>query len=88
MLFRLFSRKSTLDKRHIEALSRVQDDLVDLIERFNRLSMQHQKLSGRFYARFGTGDAPEAGQIPELRSKDDLRRLAGITAGRPANHRG
>lgn len=62
-------------------------ELVELREEHHKLELMHQKLSGRFYSRFGKGEGDSSPPY-QVGSKDDLRRLAGITAGRPAIHRG
>jgi len=61
--------------------------LVKADEQLKALRMQHEKLSGRFYSRFGAGDVPTQPDNVRPMSRDELRRAAGIRAGQPAPHK-
>ena len=70
-----------------ERVKQLELALDDLQHDQRRLAEQHLKLSGRYYARFGKG-LDESGTLPAApQTKDELRRLAGIVAGRPTPHR-
>jgi len=70
-----------------ERLRLAENQLADLAEEANRLKTALYKLSGRYYARFGTGDVPTQQPDSHLSAKDQLRKQLGIVAGRPAPHK-
>lgn len=83
----MFSRNKVLKPSESKRLEQLELDFDDLKREFDRVAIQHQTLQGRFYARFGKGDIETQGPSKEVRSKDDLRRMAGLRAGRPAPHK-
>lgn len=85
-IFRFF-KGQPIPVRILERVKQLEIELVELREEHHKLELMHQKLSGRFYSRFGKGEGDSTAPL-QISSKNDLRRLAGITAGRPAIHRG
>lgn len=76
----------------LQRLEQLEFSFHELQHEHSVLAERFQKLSGRYYRRFGKGDEEPAttpqGSLPLGTSKDELRRAAGIVAGRPAPHRG
>jgi len=90
-----FSRKKHANIEPTTLLQRVKDlEMVfdHLDDRYKRLDIQFQKLSGRYYRRFGTGDSDPAatpeGPTASAVTKAELRKQLGIVPGRPYHHKG
>jgi hypothetical protein len=89
-MFKLFRRNAPIPPESPRLLERVKalETLVDeLDDQLKQMKIQHHKLSGRFYGRFGTGEVSPQRLEAVITSKDDLRRMAGIIPGRPAPHK-
>jgi len=89
-MFKIFRRNAANipDLERLVASHKELKKQVDWLEdEFRQLNGKHHKLSGRFYSRFGTGEVPTQPSEAVTMSRDELRKLAGITAGRPAPHK-
>lgn len=85
-------RRSKRQKPENERLKQLEFDFDALQTKVQRMDLHLNKLSGRYHRRFGTGEeqpaTTPATEVVGLSSKDQLRILAGLRAGRPAPHRG
>lgn len=85
-MWTMFRRKK-VEKPVLEArVQQLELAFDEYATQFNRLAVQHQKLSGSFYQRFGKGELPPQRPTAVASSKDELRRQAGIVPGRPVQH--
>jgi len=90
-MFRLF-RRNKADVPELAAVIAQQKRLaeqVDWVEdELRRMSIQHKKLSGRFYAIHGAGEGGSSPPEPNARlSKAEVLRSIGYVPGRPAPHK-
>jgi len=88
-MFRFLRRsaaKTPESPRLLDRVNALELALDELHHDLHRLATQHQKLSGGYYRRFGAQDDPTQRPTTPVSSRDELRKRAGIIAGRPAPH--
>jgi hypothetical protein len=87
-MWELFRRKAKIKGDH-ERIVQLELDLDRVGEKLDRFVIQHQKLQGAYYRRFGAEPAttPPA-DSPSPTGKAALRLQLGLMPGRPTNIKG